>query len=31
MEKGHPLEDGHYEIAKVVIKFLESTKYGKTI
>jgi len=31
LEKGHPIEDGHKKISNVVIKFLESKYYGKTI
>ncbi len=31
IEKNHPVEDGHAKIAEVVINFLESLNYGKTI
>ena len=31
LEKGHPVEDGHAKVAEVVINFLESLNYGKTI
>jgi hypothetical protein len=31
LESGHPVQDGHAKIAGVVINFLESIGYGKTI
>lgn len=30
-DQGHPVEDGHKKIAEIVIHFLESKNYGKTI
>lgn len=31
LESGHPIQDGHEKIASIVINFLESIGYGKTI
>jgi hypothetical protein len=31
MDRGHPVADGHQKISQVIINFLESRNYGKTI
>ena len=31
LEQGHPVEDGHNKISKIVLKFLKEKNHGKTI